>query len=70
MQRGGSPGAFDRLLGTRLGAAAVEHLAQGEYGTLVGLVKGEIGATPLAEVVTGKKQLDLRLMELARVLAK
>lgn len=70
VQRGGSPGAFDRLLGTRLGAAAVEHLAQGEHGILVGLVKGEIGATPLAEVVTGKKQLDLRLMELARVLAK
>jgi len=70
VQRGGAPGAFDRLLATRLGAAATEHLARGEHGVLVGLLKGEMAATPLAEVVANKKPLDLRLLELARVLAK
>jgi 6-phosphofructokinase 1 len=70
VQRGGAPGAFDRLLATRLGAAATEHLARGEHGVLVGLRKGEIAATPLAEVVASKKTLDLRLLELAGVLAK
>ena len=45
-------------------------LARGEHGLLVGLVKGEIAATPLAEVVANKKPLDQRLLELARVLAK
>jgi 6-phosphofructokinase 1 len=45
-------------------------LARGEHGLLVGLVKGEIAATPLAEVVANKKTLDQRLLELARVLAK
>ncbi|MFB0537163.1 MAG: 6-phosphofructokinase [Anaerolineae bacterium] len=70
VQRGGAPGAFDRLLASRLGAAATEHLAQGEHGLLVGLLKGEIAATPLAEVVANKKPLDMRLLELARVLAK
>ena len=70
VQRGGAPGAFDRLLATRLGAAATEHLGRGEHGLLVGLLKGEIAATPLAEVVAKKKPLDLRLLELARVLAK
>ena len=70
VQRGGSPGAFDRLLATRLGAAATEHLARGEHGLLVGLLKGEIGATPLAEVVVTKKPLDLSLLHLAGVLAK
>jgi 6-phosphofructokinase 1 len=70
VQRGGAPGAFDRLLATRLGAAATEYLAQGEHGVLVGLLKGEMAATPLAEVVANKKPLDLRLLELARVLAK
>jgi 6-phosphofructokinase 1 len=70
VQRGGAPGAFDRLLATRLGAAATEHLAQGEHGVLMGLLKGEIAATSLAEVVANKKPLDLRLLELARVLAK
>ncbi len=70
VQRGGAPGAFDRLLGTRMGAAATERLAQGEHGILVGLIKGEIAATPLAEVVVNKKQLDLRLLELAQTLNK
>jgi 6-phosphofructokinase 1 len=36
----------------------------------VGLVKREITATPLTEVVTNKKPLDLRLLELARMLAR
>lgn len=70
VQRGGAPGAFDRLLATRLGAAATEHLARGEYGVLMGLLKGEIAATPLAEVLANEKPLDLRLLELAQVLAK
>jgi 6-phosphofructokinase 1 len=70
VQRGGAPGAFDRLLATRLGAAATEHLARGGHGVLIGLLKGEIAATPLAEVVANEKPLDLELLELARVLAK
>jgi 6-phosphofructokinase 1 len=70
VQRGGTPGAFDRLLATRLGAAATEHLARGEHGILLGLIKGEVTPTPLVDVVANKKQLDLRLLELARVLAK
>ncbi|HWP48668.1 MAG TPA: 6-phosphofructokinase [Candidatus Limnocylindrales bacterium] len=70
VQRGGAPGAFDRLLATRLGATAVESLARGEHGRLIGLLKGEVTATPLAEVVVNKKLPDLHLLELARVLAK
>jgi 6-phosphofructokinase 1 len=70
VQRGGTPGAFDRLLATRLSAAAVERLAGGEHGMLVGLLHGQIATTPLAEVVTNKKPLDLNLLELARVLAQ
>ncbi len=70
VQRGGAPGSFDRLLGTQLGAAATEHLASGEHGVLAGLLKGEITATPLAEVVANIKTLDLHLLDLARVLAK
>lgn len=68
VQRGGAPGAFDRLLGTRLGAAATEQLARGAHGVLVGLLRGEVTATPLSEVVGRKKSLDMRLLELARVM--
>ena len=70
VQRGGAPGAFDRLLATRLGAAATEHLARGEHGLLMGLIGSKIMGTPLEEAATKKKELDMRLWELADVLAK
>ncbi|MGB9758043.1 MAG: 6-phosphofructokinase [Candidatus Bipolaricaulaceae bacterium] len=70
VQRGGAPGAFDRLLGTQLGAGAVEALARGEKGVLVGQIKGEVVTTPLAEVAGKRKPLDPNLFELARVLAQ
>lgn len=70
VQRGGTPGAFDRLLATQLGAAAVQNLVRGEHGVLIGLNKGEITATPLDKVVTNRKPLDLRMLKLAKVLAQ
>lgn len=70
VQRGGVPSAFDRLLATRFGAAATQCLANGQHGVLVGLLKGEIAATPLADAVGRKAPLDLRLLKLARVLAE
>jgi 6-phosphofructokinase 1 len=69
VQRGGTPGAFDRLLGTRLGAAAVDRLAHGERGILVGQRGGDIKPTPLDEVAGQRKELDLDLFKLASALA-
>ncbi len=46
VQRGGEPGAFDRLLATRLAAAATDCLDRGEHGCLVGLIRGEVRTTP------------------------
>jgi 6-phosphofructokinase 1 len=70
VQRGGTPGSFDRLLASRLGAAATEHLARGEHGVLLGLIEDKIRATSLKEVASHKKKLDLHLLELATILAK
>lgn len=70
VQRGGMPGAFDRILGTRLGAKAVEQIESGEFGVLMGLTKGEITPTPYTEVVGKTKTLDPWLFQLANVLAK
>jgi 6-phosphofructokinase 1 len=70
VQRGGAPGAFDRLLATRLGAAAIGAIRRGQSGVLVGLQNGEISTTPLSDVARQKKPLDLSLLELARVLAR
>jgi 6-phosphofructokinase 1 len=70
VQRGGTPGLFDRLLATRLGAAATECIARNEFCVLVGLINGEIRTTPLVEVIGRKKALDPHLLNLAGVLAK
>lgn len=70
VQRGGNPTFADRLLATRLGAAAVERLAGGEHGVLMGMIQGAVAATPLATVVASKKPLEENLLALARVLAR
>ena len=70
VQRGGTPGVFDRLLATRMGAAATDCVARNEYGVLVGLIKGEITTTPLVEIVGRRKKLDPDLLNLASVLAQ
>ncbi len=70
VQRGGAPTASDRVMATRLGAGATDCLARGELGVLVGIIKGDIAATPLSKVVATKKPLDISLLKLAEVLAK
>jgi 6-phosphofructokinase 1 len=67
--RGGAPSAADRVLATRLGAAAVDALARGESGVLMGTLCGEITATPLAEVAGRTRPANAELLELARVMA-
>ncbi len=69
IQRGGSPTAKDRILGSRLGAAAVQVLVQGTSGVMVGEVEGEIKLTPLKEAVEGRKTIRKELLDLAAVLA-
>jgi 6-phosphofructokinase 1 len=48
LQRGGSPNAFDRMLGTNFGACAVRSLANGQTGRMVALQAGEITTVPLS----------------------
>ncbi len=69
IQRGGTPGMFDRMLGTLLGAAAVDAAAGGRYGVLIGMRDGKPATTPLREAADIPKFADTRLLELARVLA-
>ena len=67
--RGGIPSAADRVLATRLGAAAVDTLAAGRHGVLVGIIRGEALVTPLAEITGRMRPADASLLELARVMA-
>ena len=68
--RGGIPSAFDRVLATRLGAAAIDWLARDEAGMLLGMRGTDIVATPLAEVAGNTRPIDMALLDMARVLAQ
>lgn len=70
VQRGGSPSAWDRLIAARFGVTAVELLAKGEHGKMVGLNATNVTGTPLAEVSTRKRAPDLEYYRMARMLAK
>jgi len=69
VQRGGSPTCYDRLLGTRLGAAAVDCLMAGQTGVMVGVQAGNIVATDLEKVLSGSPALNADLLKLTTPLA-
>ncbi len=70
LQRGGSPSAFDRVLGSRMGFAAVKALANGENRKTVGLRGNKIILTDIVEALSGHEfKLEADLMEMSVVLA-
>jgi ATP-dependent phosphofructokinase / diphosphate-dependent phosphofructokinase len=68
LQRGGPPTAFDRILGARLGAAAVDLVLAGEYGKAPVLRGMKIVPIDLAETVAVNRTVDLDLYHLAESL--
>ncbi|HZD47905.1 MAG TPA: ATP-dependent 6-phosphofructokinase, partial [Silvibacterium sp.] len=57
-QRGGTPSAFDRMLATRYGLAAIDLVHQGQFGRLVVLHGTKIESIPLAEAISTNRTLD------------
>ena len=70
IQRGGAPSAYDRYLATRLGAAAIGALAEGQTGVLAGMVKGQMTTTPLSEVADCVRPIDPAYYEMAQIMAR
>jgi 6-phosphofructokinase 1 len=66
--RCGIPTASDRILASRLGTAAVEVLADGEDGVMVGIRGPRIERLPLEEGVSKEQPLDSDLYRMAEVL--
>jgi 6-phosphofructokinase 1 len=60
VQRGGTPTAFDRVLATRLGLAAVEAVHRGRFGTMVAVHATEIACVPLAEAVADVRRVPVQ----------
>lgn len=69
LQRGGTPTAFDRILASRLGAAAVDLLLSGKHGKMVCFKSNDICAASFPEVLTVKKEFPHDLYRLATILA-
>ena len=67
IQRGGTPTAFDRVLATRFGVAAIDCVHDGGFGQMVALQAGKIVRVPLASAVTELKTVDPDLVEVASV---
>ena len=65
--RGGSPSAYDRVLGTRFGIAAVNLAQQRRYGMVVSLQGNKIVPVPIQDVVSVPKTVDKDFYDLAKV---
>jgi 6-phosphofructokinase 1 len=70
VQRGGRPSAFDRLLATRLGAAAARALHEGNAGQVVGLIGNQIITTPFEEALANPPGIDLSFHKLAEIMER
>jgi len=66
LQRGGSPTAFDRVLATRFGVAAVDLAAAGRFGEMAALRGMEVVGVPLAEACADIRGVDPALLDVAR----
>lgn len=67
LQRGGKPTAFDRIVATRLGVAAVDLVHQGKFDNMVCIKNEEVIAVPIAEALKGQKPMNFDLYELAKI---
>jgi phosphofructokinase-like protein len=67
LQRGGSPIAYDRVLATRYGIAAIDLVHKNQYGKMVAIKGNKIVSVLLKDVIGKRKTVDLDLYEIAKV---
>jgi 6-phosphofructokinase 1 len=58
IQRGGTPTQFDRILGTRFGAAAIDAIAEGKFGHMVALHTPKIVTVPIPEAIANERRVE------------
>lgn len=69
IQRGGNPTVFDRILGSRLGLAAVEALLAGKKNMMVGVTNNKVSYTPFAKATKHHQSINQNLLKLVEVLS-
>lgn len=69
MQRGGSPTAYDRIIASRMGVAAIDALMDGLRNIMIGVVNNEIVHVPLTKAIKDDKQVDEELIGVLQILS-
>ncbi|MCE5173956.1 MAG: 6-phosphofructokinase [Bacteroidales bacterium] len=69
VQRGGSPSAYDRILASRLGNAAIEALIEGQRNVMVGIDDDKVVYVPFTQAIKNDKPIDKDLLKVLRTLS-
>jgi 6-phosphofructokinase 1 len=69
VQRGGSPTAFDRILASRLGEAAIESIIDGQRNILLGIDNDKVVAIPFSKAIKNDKPVDPELLKVLKILS-
>jgi 6-phosphofructokinase 1 len=69
IQRGGPPSAFDRVLASTLGYAAVKGLLEGQRGVMAGIIDKQVVFTPFEKAIKHTKDINHQMLEMSRILA-
>ena len=69
LQRGGSPTAFDRIIASRMGAAAIDALMEDQRNVMIGIKNDEIVYVPFSKAIKNDKPINRDLLETLRRLS-
>lgn len=69
IQRGGSPTAYDRIIASRMGVAAIDALMDGLRNIMVGIVDNEIVHVPLSKAIKDDKPVNENLIGVLQILS-
>lgn len=69
LQRGGSPTALDRIIASRMGAAAVDALLDDQRNVMIGIANDEIVYVPFSKAIKNDKPIDRELLNTLRRLS-
>ncbi|MCL2597056.1 MAG: 6-phosphofructokinase [Paludibacter sp.] len=69
IQRGGSPSAQDRIIASRMGAAAIEALKEGQRNIMIGMINDEIVYVPFTKAIKDNKSVDEEQIKVLQMLS-
>jgi 6-phosphofructokinase 1 len=67
LQRGGSPSAQDRILATRMGAAAIDALLEDQRNVMIGIQNDQIVYVPFSKAIKNDKPINRDLLNILRI---